>query len=219
MNLSFVSKAIQTTAEDGTFEEKPVENSESGMAGTSITGSGQGLFEQLRKNQEDADAEREEFQQSIMRGTLALDDEDAAHLEQLNRKRQEELARKQQQTSAELASFRAAQAERQHQPERPDNHTTRSFDLIFETKVSASPLEKKFVPNFIKKKRKRMEDGSEANPTNKPAMSNYKQDEHRIAKISETNEPVKDTEQNEGGITSLLAGYSSSDDEKDDADE
>ena len=218
MNLSFVSKAIQTTAEDGTFEEKPVENSESGMAGTSITGSGQGLFEQLRKNQEDADAEREEFQQSIMRGTLALDDEDAAHLEQLNRKRQEELARKQQQTSAELASFRAAQAERQHQPERPDNHTTRSFDLNFETKVSASPLEKKFVPNFIKKKRKRVEDG-EANQTNEPAASNCKQDEHRIAKISETNEPGKDTEQNEGGITSLLAGYSSSDDEEDDADE
>ena len=218
MNLSFVSKAIQTTAEDGTFEEKPVENSESGMAGTSITGSGQGLFEQLRKNQEDADAEREEFQQSIMRGTLALDEEDAAHLEQLNRKRQEELARKQQQTSAELASFRAAQAERQHQPERPDNHTTRSFDLIFETKVSASPLEKKFVPNFIKKKRKRVEDG-EANQTNEPAASNCKQDEHRIAKISETNEPGKDTEQNEGGITSLLAGYSSSDDEEDDADE
>ena len=219
MNLSFVSKAIQTTAEDGTFEEKPVENSESGMAGTSITGSGQGLFEQLRKNQEDADAEREEFQQSIMRGTLALDEEDAAHLEQLNKKRQEELAWKQQQTSAELASFRAAQAERQHQPERPDNHTTRSFDLNFETKVSASPLEKKFVPNFIKKKRKRVEDGSEANQTNEPTASNCKQDEHRIAKISETNEPGKDTEQNEGGITSLLAGYSSSDDEEDDADE
>jgi FAM192A/Fyv6, N-terminal domain len=71
-----------------------------------------GLFEQLRQNQEEEEAAREEFQRSIMRGTLALDDDDAAHLQQLQAQKQAARSAQEQQTAEQLASFRTAQAER-----------------------------------------------------------------------------------------------------------
>ena len=221
MSLSFVSKAIQTTAEDGTFEEKPVENSEGGMVGTSVTGSGEGLFEQLRKNKEEADAEREEIQRSIMRGTLALDEEDAAHLDQLNKMRQEELALRQQQTAAELASFRAARADRQHIIEKPDGAAATLFGVKLESDQSAAPRDKIHVPTFIKKKRKRLEDRSEEILIKDQATidNNSSVRTGAGATQDETNEPEKKIEIGGGGISNLLAGYSSSSDEETDGDE
>jgi len=178
MSLSFVSKAIQTTTEDGTFEEQPVEHAEETGGSSSVTGGGsQGLFEQLRHNQEEAEAEREEQQRALMRGTLALDEDDAAHLEQLHRQRQDVLARQQRQTHADLAAFRAAQADRQHaqQQQQPSSEMvegtemTNTFDVAqrnFETTEQSSaataPAEKKLAPSalfVIKKKRKRAVDG------------------------------------------------------------
>jgi len=226
MSLSFVSKAIQTTTEDGTFEEKAIENPEGETAGTSMTGSGQNLYDQLRKNKEDADEEREEFQRSIMRGTLALDDDDAAHLEQLNKKRWEERARTQQQTATELAAFRAARADRQHnnnpQEQQQQDTSTKSYDLqAFATEgpTAETSSEKKFVPTFIMKKRKRaVEDGKTTSTKIEPAIKNNmpEQDDSKDSKHSVSKEPEKKNEQGQG-ISNLLAGYSSSsEDEEDD---
>jgi len=217
MSLSFVSKAIQTTAEDGTFEEKPVENAEADTGGRSVTGTGQGLFDQLRQNKEDAEAEREEFQRSIMRGTLALDEDDAAHLDQLNKRRMEDLARKQQQTATELATFRAAQADRQHQQQqRTDETPNSSFDVtsFAGTERAASGSEKKFAPTFIKKKRKRMEATDEPKP-----KGQEKGPENDDTKSTVALPAKEETKTEGGGISNLLAGYSSSSSEEDDNDE
>lgn len=229
MSLSFVSKAIQTTTEDGTFEEKPVENPEDETAGASMTGSGQNLYDQLRKNKEDADAEREEFQRSIMRGTLALDDDDAAHLEQLNKKRLEQRARTQQQTAAELAAFRAARADRQHnnnpqEQQQKQDTSEKSFDVqAFAKEGSTAELssEKKLVPTFIKKKRKRIGDEATTSAKIEPSNKSNKpgeQDESFDAKQSASEDIEKKNEQGQG-ISSLLAGYSSSSDDEENDDE
>jgi FAM192A/Fyv6, N-terminal domain len=115
MSLSFVSKSIQTTTEDGSFVEKPVEGSADdggGAGGASSSGDNRPLFEQLRQNQEQRDAEEEEYQRSMMRGTLALDEEDEAHLAGLRRQREREEMELRQQTDQELAAFRAARLDR-----------------------------------------------------------------------------------------------------------
>jgi FAM192A/Fyv6, N-terminal domain len=98
---------------DGTFEEQPVSDTSataSSFRSGNGGGTGIGLFEQLRQNQEKA--AREEFQRSIMRGTLALDDDDAAHLQQIQAQKQAARSVQDQQTGEQLASFRAARAER-----------------------------------------------------------------------------------------------------------
>jgi FAM192A/Fyv6, N-terminal domain len=113
MSLSFVSKSIQTTTEDGSFVEKPVEGSaDDDGTGASSSGDHRPLFEQLRQNQEQRDAEEEEYQRSMMRGTLALDEEDEAHLVGLRRQREREEMQLRQQTDQELAAFRAARLDR-----------------------------------------------------------------------------------------------------------
>jgi FAM192A/Fyv6, N-terminal domain len=113
MSLSFVSKSIQTTTEDGSFVEKPVEGStDDDGGGASSSGEHRPLFEQLRQNQEQRDAEEEEYQRSMMRGTLALDEEDEAHLVGLRRQREREDMELRQKTDQELAAFRAARLDR-----------------------------------------------------------------------------------------------------------
>lgn len=112
MSLSFVSKSIQTATEDGGFDETPIAGAQDvdGVAGGG--GDHRPLFEQLRSNREKYDAEHEEQQQSLMRGTLALDEEDAAHLIALQRQAARDEALRDQETSQEVAAFRAARAER-----------------------------------------------------------------------------------------------------------
>lgn len=113
MSLSFVSKSIQTTTEDGSFVEKPVEGSTDDGGGTGASaGDHRPLFEQLRQNQEQRDAEEEEYQRSMMRGTLALDEEDEAHLISLRRQRERAEMELRQRTDQEMAAFRAARLDR-----------------------------------------------------------------------------------------------------------
>jgi FAM192A/Fyv6, N-terminal domain len=119
MSLSFVSKTVQTCTEDGNFTETAIENKETSLLGINRPGGDGGphkpLFEQLRANQEQEEAERQEYQQSIMRGTLALDEEDCAHLDALQRQRAEQQNAVQKQTLEDLQAFRAAQADRLEQ--------------------------------------------------------------------------------------------------------
>ena len=75
----------------------------------------QPLFEQLRQKREDEEAKQEEMQRELMRGTRALNDEDVAHLDSVEKQRKERELHIQQQTDAELAAFRAAKFEQQTQ--------------------------------------------------------------------------------------------------------
>ena len=219
MSLSFVSKAIQTTTEDGNFEEKPVEDAKETGGASSVTAAPGGLFEQLRRNKEEAEAEREEFQRSIMRGTLALDEDDAAHLEQLHQRREEEMERKRQQIESDLVHFRAAQADRQHQQQLGKQSEKEGKDGTFDVQTfetTERPAEKKFAPTVLikkKKKRKRVEE-VDKNPSEEKERKNGTEsgDAKVEAKTHRPNETETKTAASEG-ISSLLAGYSSSSDE------
>ena len=114
MSLSFVSKSIQTTREDGGYDEKPIENNGDETLGTSSSTSSyqRPLFDQLRSNQEQDDAEREENQRNTMRGTLALDEEDAAHLQSIHESKMLMEQNKWNETQKEVDAYRLARANR-----------------------------------------------------------------------------------------------------------
>jgi hypothetical protein len=220
MSLSFVSKAIQTTTEDGAYEETEI------IAGGSASSTGfnisnQPLFEQLRANQEQAEAEREEQQIATVRGTLALDEEDAAHLASLERMRKMEESRKRQQTQLELERFRTAQAERlekqqeeKHNPiesvkEGSINNDTKSFG----PKPSAAESSNKpeFAP-IIKKKRRRLNDdthtrkhGEACNKVNTLVNNTTSAPTEDI-----DTECLQDQRNEDNVLSSLLTGYGSS---------
>lgn len=230
MSLSFVSKAIQTTAEDGTFEEHPVVNNDDhsiDRGRSNVTGGGMNgsLFDQIRQNQDDAEAEREEFQRSLMRGTLALDEDDAAHLDHLNQRRLEELKRKEEQTAIELASFRAAQADRQHHNHQEES-TGPMQDVVmrsyshkdaFDPQSSQQLAAVKFAPTFIKRKRKCVEENvSDKMPVGDVKNIRRKRKESlqtdSLEKVTTIENPVV----TQSAIMSLLSGYGSSSDDDDD---
>lgn len=111
MSLSFVASAVQTATADGGFEETKIESKQ--VDAINQRNAHKPLFEQLRQNQEEEQAKQEEIQREMMRGTRALDDEDVAHLDALEKHRQERERIIQQRTQEELMLFRAARAVRQ----------------------------------------------------------------------------------------------------------
>lgn len=186
MSLSFVSKTIQTANENGEFEEKPVENeSETGVNRHQASSSG--LFDQLRKNKDQEEAEREEFQRSIMRGTLTLNEEDAAHLDFLAKQKEKERTEMRNSTELALADFRSAQSERATKPQ--PKKMGDSFKAS-EVKSVIAPA----VPNILVKKRKRVQAPEAEEGSAKPN--------------EDATKPAKKC------IANLLSGYSSSSDEE-----
>lgn len=238
MSLSFVTKAIQTTTADGVFEEQAVEHDDDGKGSSGgAGGGGVGLFEQLRQNKEEEEASRDEFQRSIMRGTLALDDDDAAHLEQLHQQRNAERTATQQHTESQLASFRAAQADRFFEQRQTSSSSMQqledssSSDVVHsvagittvEKSKAAAPSKSAFAPTIYRIKKRRLpeqpnqEDGETiAQVTEHPSKkrletSDTKLDQTTIA-IDGGDASVVEPQ---GGLSSLLAGYSSSSDDDD----
>mmetsp|Transcript_38354 Transcript_38354/g.43791 ORF Transcript_38354/g.43791 Transcript_38354/m.43791 type:complete len:218 (-) Transcript_38354:68-721(-) len=114
MSLSFVSSAVLTSTDGVSHnEEKELESKElEAVRRVNKNNGNKSLFEQLRTNQEE-DAEREaEERRTSMRGTLALDSEDVAHLDSLERSKLETEEKIRTQVNQELALFRAAKEER-----------------------------------------------------------------------------------------------------------
>lgn len=130
MSLSFVSKSIQTARSDGGFEEEEIENSESHDGRRSGITESKPLFEQLRANQEQDEEEREEQQRALMRGTLALDDDDAKHLDNLYQQRQRLEDDRKQRTVSDMASFHAAQADRREKVINQQHQQSESTSLL-----------------------------------------------------------------------------------------
>jgi hypothetical protein len=185
MSLSFVSKSIQTTTEDGSFVEKPIEGAEpEGGEGGAALVDRRPLFEQLRENRERDEAEAEEQRLSLMRGTLALDEEDAAHLDSLRRQREREEREREHETAQELAAFRAARAElryggagsqlndgvgKDHRFRTPNEDAAREIPGVIPplSGTSAPPSSSvgPSLPLILKRKRRRGEDGTSASST------------------------------------------------------
>ena len=210
MSLSFVSSAVQTGTADGGYEEKAIESKE--VQKVNLRNQHKPLFEQLRENQEEEQAKQEEIQREMMRGTRALDEEDVAHLDALEKQREERERAIQMRTQDELAMFRAARIERQQISLQADDddeekETEQEASVFFKPNLSDQAQSSNIpsepsAPKIVVKKRKRRVDSKKEPDTKK--------------KSSETpKDTVERKEEPTGGLGGLLCGYGSSDDESD----
>ena len=95
-----------------TMRKRPLIARKSRRCGQKRITSHKPLFEQLGSNKVDEEATREEFQRSIVRGTRALDEEDCAHQDAVQREKQKQDQAVKASLDEELALFRAARADR-----------------------------------------------------------------------------------------------------------
>ena len=196
MSLSFVASAVQTATADGGFEETEINKEQ--VDAINKRNAHKPLFEQLRQNHDDEQAKEEELQREMMRGTRALDEEDVAHLDALEKQRLERERTIQQRTQDELLLFRAAKAERQQvELDDGDEENGEAFVSSLRLPSSAAALVAQTKPSVVApiivvKKRKRRVD---------PA-----QDEGTIESSTKKEIPAN-------GLGGLLSGYGSSDDD------
>ena len=214
MSLSFVSKSVLTANSDGTgFEETAIEGGETGGSSSTSGGYSAPLFEQLRKNKDQEDEERDEYQKSIMRGTLALDEEDCAHLDAVRKQRQERDNLIHRETQSELEAFRAAQQlkqiedgmkdddddeEEQESSNTPNGNAVQPQNPVVPTR--------KFPTIIAKKKRKVVAAGTVAKTSNTSNGEAKKAKKEIPTKAAETKSTPA------AGLGSLLAGYGSDSD-------
>lgn len=198
MSLSFVSKTIQTSRDDGGYDETPVEGSD---VGSSYKEPQKPLFEQLRANKEQEEAERAEQQISMMRGTLALDAEDCAHLEALRKQKLEEETERQREAAEEIAAFKTAQADRASHslPEDSESQKTVHLKRAIEVTKKRETQPRTLMPKIIAKKRKQ-------------DIPNTENKQNASGKQIEMVEAPKDASSSIGG---LLSGYGSEEEDED----
>lgn len=218
MSLSFVSSAVQIGTADGGFEEKKIENKET--EAVNRRNAHKPLFEQLRSNQEEDEEKKAELQRQIMRSTCALDDEDVAHLDSLEKQRSDRERKIQEQTKNELDSFRAAKALRQQAALsvdlEEDEINTSDKNTSLGTREKAAPAPAPSMPVIkVKKRKRRTQDSTET--TSKPKLvekpkgldqeTKTKSDEAQSATSTKKSvTPPKPV----GGLGGLLSGYGSS---------
>jgi FAM192A/Fyv6, N-terminal domain len=237
MSLSFVSKAVQTSTDDGGFEEKPIAE---GAADTEISSSSslpyRPLFEQLRENQERDEEERLESQKAAMSGTLTLDDEDCAHLQNIQNQQLSLQQKRVQETNMEVAAFRSAQANRliatQHSAAEilleTDSGNGNSSSHQTQNKPVGSTMatvSKQVKPPVVIRRRPTQNGNEGIAPSNhdipakdlvhNDAIQHLKEEEpcpaakkHR-SDASSANTPISASHDTIGGICNLLAGYDS----------
>mmetsp|Transcript_9372 Transcript_9372/g.13328 ORF Transcript_9372/g.13328 Transcript_9372/m.13328 type:complete len:231 (-) Transcript_9372:146-838(-) len=230
MSLSFVSSAVLSSTDGVSHnEEKQIESKE-----TKIVRDKQGqeghrpLFEQLRSNKEDEETKREEFQRAIMRGTLALDEEDCAHLDTLQKQRRERDDAVKASVESELALFRAAKEERtqsqllevQEEDHETDTQKDGPLPTVTETSTAhsrtteVSKPKQKAMPKIIVMRRRRKESGNENGEDVGKETKKLKTDDNKIK--SESSKDQTDEEKEESvGLGGLLGGYGSSDEDSD----
>jgi FAM192A/Fyv6, N-terminal domain len=241
MSLSFVSKAVQTSTDDGGFEEKPIAE---GAADTEISSSSslpyRPLFEQLRENQERDEEERLESQKAAMSGTLTLDDEDCAHLQNIQNQQLSLQQKRVKETNMEVAAFRSAQANRlitaQHNAAEILLETDSGNKNISSHQPQNKPasstmaaVSKQVKPPVVIRRRPRQNGNEGIAPithdipakdlVHNEAIQHLKGEEpcpaskkHR-SEDSSANTPISTRHITIGGISNLLAGYDSDEDE------
>jgi hypothetical protein len=157
MSLSFVSRSIQTQGNGGNYEEERIEGAEADTSAQRINNHQLPLFDQLRTNKEREDEEREEQQRSMMRGTLALDEDDAAYLGVLQAERSKAESQKQAELEEQLAFFHAAKMEKME----AENDTKSAGNRDASVEANQQPTSRTeaaiIIPKFIVKKRRRLD--------------------------------------------------------------
>lgn len=170
-------------------EEKTIDNAETTSLRSRSTAA-KPLFEQLRANKEAEQEAQDEFQRSL-RGTRMLDDEDCAHLDAVERVREERDREVKSGIEREVALFRARREDRAMVQSVLDEGE--EADDVKESSARESvpkkEIKKTIVPKFIVKKKKRRQD-DESNEDEKPVKS---------AKRDDTAAPTGDEKQNNDG--------------------
>ncbi|KAL3944280.1 MAG: hypothetical protein SGBAC_001625 [Bacillariaceae sp.] len=222
MSLSFVSSSVQTGRSDGGFDEIHIESKE--KEAVNKRNQHKPLFEQLRQNQEEEDAKREEEQLQMMRGTAALDDDDVAHLDALDKQRMEREREIQRRTQDEVALFRAARVQKMEttlddegdDDDDDENDGTivplerKITPVVSEPPKAAAPAAKK-GPMIVVKKRKRK--GAPAEKTKKPKAPEAAVKEAPKEKNEEPKQEKAEKTNLGGGLDGLLGAYGSSDED------
>jgi len=133
MSLSFVKSAVLSSTDGVSHNEETTINSTETQSLRASGGGGahKPLFEQLRANKDAQDEKDEEFQRSL-RGMRPLDEEDCAHLDAIDRSRQEREHNVKSGIEREVALFRAAREDRGLA------QTVTDGDTINTTKISAA---------------------------------------------------------------------------------
>mmetsp|Transcript_42866 Transcript_42866/g.77072 ORF Transcript_42866/g.77072 Transcript_42866/m.77072 type:complete len:241 (-) Transcript_42866:76-798(-) len=169
MSLSFVKSAVLSSTDGISHnEETAIDNSETqSLRASSGAGFQKPLFEQLRANKEVDQEKEDEFQRSI-RGTRPLDEEDCAHLDNVDRRREEVEFKVKSGIEQEVALFHAAREDRGLAQTVVMEGDGDDADKVVRgdaaVKAGVEPIAavakkemKKIVPKFtIKKKRKRV---------------------------------------------------------------
>ncbi|KAI2499715.1 N-terminal domain of NEFA-interacting nuclear protein NIP30 [Fragilaria crotonensis] len=165
MSLSFVSSAVLSSTDGVSHNEETEVTSKEleAVRKNAIGGSSKSLFDQLRSNQDELAEEKAEAERARMRGTLALDEDDVAHLNALMRsKAQSELQRKVE-MDQEMALFRAAREERRSghvviddddEDNDGDNHDNKNQATIPHSD-NLKPVLPSLIPKIVGKRRRK----------------------------------------------------------------
>ena len=167
MSLSFVKSAVLSSTDGVSHNEETTINSTETQSLRASGGGGahKPLFEQLRANKDAQDEKDEEFQRSL-RGMRPLDEEDCAHLDAIDRSREEREHNVKSGIEREVALFRAAREDRGLAQTVTDGdvNTTKisaaesASSIATAASTKKEVIKKKIVPKFtIKKKRKRQD--------------------------------------------------------------
>mmetsp|Transcript_20161 Transcript_20161/g.43797 ORF Transcript_20161/g.43797 Transcript_20161/m.43797 type:complete len:241 (+) Transcript_20161:111-833(+) len=186
MSLAFVKSAVLSSTDGVSHnEETTIDNTETQSLRAAGGGAQKPLFEQLRANKDAEQEKNDEFQRSL-RGTRTLDDEDCAHLDSVERVKEDKAYAVKSEMEREVALFHAAREDRGLAQtvmiEGGGNSAEEAVRESAATKAKTDPIaakkqSKKIVPKFtIKKKRKRVsqESDSKNTETNQTAVAQKK---------------------------------------------
>ena len=203
-----MTSAVQTATTEGGYEETPIDSEQVQEINKKNANTNKPLFEQLRDNQEEQQAKQEEMQREIMRGTRALNEEDAAHLQALEEQKQAREDQRKAQALEELAMFRTARLERQINVLDADDGEDTEKDVPLKPRKEPPTEERKssavIVP-VVKKRKRRKISGPEDPGNQKSAVQ-----EPSSPTGAESSTKAESTKSQ--ALGSLLAGYGSSDD-------
>jgi len=169
MSLSFVKSAVLSSTDGVSHNEETTINSTETQSLRASGGGGahKPLFEQLRANKDAQDEKDEEFQRSL-RGMRPLDEEDCAHLDAIDRSREEREHNVKSGIEREVALFRAAREDRGLVQTVTDGDTnTTKISVAESSSIAAASskkevTKKKIVPKFTIKKKRKRQDGSDS---------------------------------------------------------
>ena len=227
MSLSFVKSAVLSSTDGISHnEETTIDNTETQSVRNNAASAGhKPLFEQLRANK-DADQEKDDEFQRSLRGMRPLDEEDCAHLDAVDRVRDEREYAAKTAVEREVALFRAAREDRgltqtvmMDDNEKDDWDGENSKITAEKQPIVAKKENKQIVPKFtIKKKRKRIQTSGDDNDTSTKVATEKKKADKIATNETETkkkpdgNASECDSDNNEGGGLLGLGCYGSDSD-------